>query len=84
MTPWVTLNQSRGPSPIRTAPTVEERAEGLTGGEIAPVKCPGRLGRLRRSRRGTVRCRRWSESAGPHAQAGKFVGGEYSGLLTAR
>jgi hypothetical protein len=32
---------------------VEERAEGLTGGEIAPVRRPGRSERLRRSCRGT-------------------------------
>jgi hypothetical protein len=65
-------------------PAVEERAEALTGDEIAPMRCPGRSGRLRRSRRGTGRRRRWLESASPRAQAGEFVGGEYSGLLTAR
>jgi hypothetical protein len=63
---------------------VEERAERLTGGEIAPVRCPGRSGKLRRSHRGTGRRQRWSKSGGPRAQAGEFIGGEYSGLLTAR
>jgi hypothetical protein len=67
-----------------TVPAAEERAEGLTGGEIALVRRPGRLGRLRRSRQGTGRCRRWSGSADPRAQAGEFVGGECSGLLTVR
>jgi hypothetical protein len=83
-TPWVTLNQSCGRSPVGTVPTVEERAEGLSGGEIALVRCPGRSGRLRWSRRGMGQRRRWSEMAGPRAQAGEFVGGECSGLLTAR
>jgi hypothetical protein len=55
--------------------------EGLTGSEIALVR---RSGRSQRSRRGTGRRGRWSESAGPCAQAGEFVGGEYSGLLTVR
>jgi hypothetical protein len=61
----------------------EKRAVGLTCGDLAQVRCPGRSGRLRRSRRGAGRRRRWSESAGPRAQAGEFVGGECSGLLTA-
>jgi hypothetical protein len=65
-------------------PAAKERAEGLTGGEIAPVRRPGRSGRLRRSRRGTGRRRRWSESAGPRVQAGEFVGDGCSSLLTAR
>jgi hypothetical protein len=65
-------------------PAVEERAEGLTGGEIALVRRPGRVGRLLRSRRGTGRRQRWSESASSRAQAGEFVGGEKSGLLKAR
>jgi hypothetical protein len=34
------------------------------------VRHPGRSGKLRRSRRGTGRRQRWSESAGPRAQAG--------------
>jgi hypothetical protein len=48
--------------------------EGLTGSEIALVR---RSGRSQWSRRGTGRRGRWSESAGPCAQAGEFVGGEY-------
>jgi hypothetical protein len=62
---------------------VEKRAAGLTGGEIALVKCPGRSGRLRQSRRGTGQRRRWPELVGPRAQAGKFIGGKDSGLTTA-
>jgi hypothetical protein len=61
----------------------EKRATGLTSGDLAPLRCLGRSGRLQRSRRGTGRHRRWSESAGPRLQAGEFVGGECSGLLTA-
>jgi hypothetical protein len=38
--PGVTLNQTCGPSPNETVTAAEERAEGLTGGEIAPVKWP--------------------------------------------
>jgi hypothetical protein len=83
-TPWVILNLIRGSSPMGTVPAAEERAEGLTAGEIAPVRRLVRPGRLRRSRRGTGRRRRWSESAGPRAQAGEFVGDECSGLLTVR
>jgi hypothetical protein len=56
---------------------------GLTGGDLAPVRCPGRSRRLRRSRRGVGRRQRSPESAGPRAHAGEFVGGECSGLLTA-
>jgi hypothetical protein len=56
---------------------------GLTSGEIALMKCPGRSGRLRRSRRGTGRRQRWSELVDPRAQAGEFIGGERSGVLTA-
>jgi hypothetical protein len=56
---------------------------GPTGGDLSLVRCPGRSGRLRRSRRGAGQRRRWPESAGPCAQAGEFVGGECSGLLTA-
>jgi hypothetical protein len=37
-TPGVLLNRTRGPSPNEIVTAVEERAEGLTGGEIAPVK----------------------------------------------
>jgi hypothetical protein len=51
---------------------------------MALMRRPGRSGRLRRSRRGTGWCQRWLESAGPRAQAGEFVDGEYFGLLTAR
>jgi hypothetical protein len=36
--PWVLLNLTRGPSPNSTVPAAEESAEGLTGGEIAPVR----------------------------------------------
>jgi hypothetical protein len=64
--------------------TAEERAKGLTGGEIAPVRCPGRLGKSRWSRRGADHRQRWPELAGPRALAGEFVSGEDSGLLTAR
>jgi hypothetical protein len=70
MTPGVTLNQSHGPSLIEIVPAAEKGAEGLTGGEMAPMRGLGRSGRLRWSRRGTGRRRRWSESAGPRAQAG--------------
>jgi hypothetical protein len=65
-------------------PAAEEKTEGLTGGEIAPVRRPGRSGRLQQLRRGTGQRQRWLKSAGPGAQAGEFIGGEYSGLLTAR
>jgi hypothetical protein len=53
---------------------------GLTGGDLAPVRCPGRSGRLQRSRRGTGRRWRWQELVGPRAQAGEFVGGECAKL----
>jgi hypothetical protein len=55
----------------------------LTGGDLASVRCPGRSGRLRRSRRCAGRRRRWSESVGPRAQAGELIGGECPGLTTA-
>jgi hypothetical protein len=45
MPPRVSLNLTCGPSPNETVPAAEERAAGLTGGEIAPVRCPGRSGR---------------------------------------
>jgi hypothetical protein len=82
-TPRVNLNITRGPNPIGTVPVVEKRAARLTGGDLALVRCPARSGRLRRSRRGVGQRQRWLESAGPHAQAGKFFGGECFGLLTA-
>jgi hypothetical protein len=63
--------------------SAEERAERLIGGEIAPVRCLRRSGKLRWSRRRADRCQRWPESVGPRAQAGEFVDGECSGLLTA-
>jgi hypothetical protein len=44
--------------------------EGLTGGEIAPVRCPGRSGKSQWSHRGADHCQRWPELAGPRAQAG--------------
>jgi hypothetical protein len=68
--PGVNLNLTRSPNLIGTVPTAEKRAAGLTGGDLAPVRCPGRSGRLQRSHRGAGRCRRWLESAGPRAQAG--------------
>jgi hypothetical protein len=74
-TPWVNLNLTRGPTPIGTVPTAEKRAAGLTGGEIAPVRCPGKSGRLRRSLRGTGRRRRWPELVGSCAQAGSSSAG---------
>jgi hypothetical protein len=43
-TPWVLLNLTRGPSPNYIVPAVKERVEGLTGGEIAPVRWSGRRG----------------------------------------
>jgi hypothetical protein len=43
---------------------------GLTSGELAPVSCPGRSGRLRRSRRGMGRRRRWPELVCPRAHGG--------------
>ena len=62
----------------------EERAEGLTGGETVPVKWSRVKGRSRGSQRCAERRRRWPESVGPRAQAGMLVGGEESGLVTAR
>jgi hypothetical protein len=56
---------------------------GLTGGDLAPVRCPGMSRRLRWSRRGAGRRQRWPESAGPCAQAREFIDDECSGLLTA-
>jgi hypothetical protein len=58
--------------------------EGLTGGEIAPVKWSRTQGRSQGSQRCAGRRRGWSDLAGPRAQAGMLVGGEESGLLTAR
>jgi hypothetical protein len=58
-TPWVYLNLAHGPNPIGTVPAAEKRAAGLTDGDLAPVRCPGRSGRLRWSRRGAGRRRRW-------------------------
>jgi hypothetical protein len=52
----------------------EKRAARLTGGDLAPVRCPGRSGRLRRSRRCVGWRRRWPESVGPRAKAGELVG----------
>jgi hypothetical protein len=82
-TPWVNLNLTRGRSLIGTVPAAEKRAAGLTGGDLAPVRCPRRSGRLQWSRRGAGQRRRWPESADPRAQAGEFIGGECSSLLTA-
>jgi hypothetical protein len=79
----VNLNLTRGPTTIGTVPMAEKRMVGLTGGDLASVRCPVRSGRLRRSRRGTGRRQRWRELVGPRAQAGEFIGGECSGLLTA-
>jgi hypothetical protein len=63
---------------------VEERAEGLTGDEIAPVKWSRTKGKSRGSQRCAGRRRRWPESVGSRAQEGMLVGGEESGLVTAR
>ena len=41
-------------------------------------------GRSRGSQRCAERRRRWLESVGPRAQAGMLVGGEETGLVTAR
>jgi hypothetical protein len=81
--PGVNLNLTCGPTLIGIVPSAEKRVVGLTDGEIAPVRCPGMSGRLRRSCRGTGRCRRSQELVSPRAQAGEFVGGEWAGLLTA-
>jgi hypothetical protein len=62
----------------------ENRAEGLTGGEVAPVRGRVRSGSLWRSRRGTDRRLRWSKEVGPRTQAGELVSGEESGLTRAR
>jgi hypothetical protein len=75
-TPWGKSKSNSRSYPIGTVPAAEKRAAGLTGGEIAPVRCPGKSGRLRLSLRGTDRRRRWPELVGPRAQAGEFVGGE--------
>ena len=64
-------------------PAAEERAEGLTGDEIAPVKWSRMQGRSRGSQRCAGRRRGWSELASPRAQAGELIGGEESGLSRA-
>jgi hypothetical protein len=65
-------------------PRRKKRAEGLTGGGVAPVRGQVRSGSLWRSRWGADRRRLWSEQVGPRAQAGELVGGEESGLTMAR
>jgi hypothetical protein len=62
----------------------KNRAEGLIGGEVAPVKGRVRSGSLWRSCRGADHRRWWSEEVGPREQAGELVGGEESGLTRAR
>lgn len=61
----------------------ENRAEGLTGGEVASLGGRVRSGSLWRSRRGTDRRLWWSEEVGPRVQAGELVGGKESGLTRA-
>jgi hypothetical protein len=58
--------------------------EGLTGGEVVPVRGRVRSGGLWRSCRGADRWWWWSKWASLCAQAGQLVGGEESGLTTAR
>jgi hypothetical protein len=82
--PGVPLNLTRGPSPKLTVPAAEERAEGLTGGETAPVRWPRVQWRSWGSRRCAGRRRGWSELAGPCAQAGELIGCEESGLSRAQ
>ena len=65
-------------------PRWKKRAEGLTGGEVAPVRGRARSGGLWRSRRGADRRRWWSEEVGPRSEAGELSGGEESGLTRAR
>jgi hypothetical protein len=51
---------------------------------MAPVKRSRTKGRSRGSQRCAEHRRRWPESVGPCAQAGMLVGGEETGLVTAR
>jgi hypothetical protein len=80
--PRVILNLTHAPSRIGTVTAAEKRAARLTGGDLALMRCPERSRRLRWSNRCVGQRRRWPESVGPRAQAGEFVGGECSGLLT--
>jgi hypothetical protein len=82
--PRVSRNWSRDPSLMEQWPRRKKGAEGLTDGEVAPVRGRVRSGSLWRSRRGADRRRWWSQEVGTHAQAGELVGGEESGLTKAR
>jgi hypothetical protein len=44
--PGVNLNLTRGSTPFGTVPAAEKRATWLTGGEIAPVRCPRKSGEV--------------------------------------
>jgi hypothetical protein len=55
---------------------------GLTGGDLALMKCPRRSGRSWQTRHWVDGGRRWSESLWPRARAEELVGGEESGLNT--
>ena len=74
---------TRAPNLTGIVTAVEERAAGLTDGDLALVKCPRRSGRSWRTRRWADGGRRWSESLWPRAGAEELVGGEESGLNTA-
>jgi hypothetical protein len=67
---------------MKTVTAEGKRAARLTGGEGGPARGGVGSGRFWQSQRGTSRRRGWSESAGPHTQAGELVGGECSGLTT--
>jgi hypothetical protein len=61
-------------------PRRKNRAEGLTGGGVAPVRGRVRSRSLWWSCRGADRRRWWSEEVGPRAQAGELVGGDRRGV----
>jgi hypothetical protein len=74
---------TRTPNLIGMVVAAEKRAAGLTGGSLAPAKCPQRSGRFRRTRRWADGGRRWSESFWPRARAKELVDSEGSHLYTA-
>jgi hypothetical protein len=73
---------TRAPNLTGIVTAAEKRAAGLTGGGLAPVKCPRRSGRFRRTRRWADGGRWWSESSYPRAWVDELVGGKGLGLYT--
>jgi hypothetical protein len=73
---------NRAPNLTRIITMAEERVVGLTGGDLAPAKCPRWSGRSWRTRRWADGGQRWSESLWPRAGAEELIASEESGLST--